>query len=78
MVTVKGDTVLKAYEINPALLFVHLMTIGLITGIFYGKTEKYKRLETDYGILQKENSYLKKAGAKFCSSSGDSALSVMR
>lgn len=52
---------MKIYKDRPVLFFTHLMTAGLLTGIFLGKGGQYRRLITDYGILHRENIYLKKS-----------------
>lgn len=52
---------MKTCEDSHILFYVHLLTMGMLAGVFCGKTKKYKQLKTDYNILQRENVYLKKS-----------------
>lgn len=52
---------MKIQENGHILFFVRLLAAGLLTGIFWGKDEKYKKLETNYNILHQKNIYLKKS-----------------
>ena len=52
-------------KIHCIILFICLLSAGLLTGLFCKKNSKYKKLETDYVILRQENIYLKKIRQDF-------------
>lgn len=52
-------------KISYILLFMCLLSVGLLAGLFCKKDNKYKKLKTDCVTLRQENIYLKKIRQEF-------------